>query len=72
MPSVGLGLWKIPKEKVILFVLKFQCAETVVEAAKSGYRCFDSACDYGNEIEVGAGIKQILNEKVCTREELFM
>ena len=40
MPSVGLGCWKIPKDKI---------GETVYQAIKSGYRCIDEAADYGNE-----------------------
>lgn len=40
MPSVGLGCWKIPKEK---------CTETTYQAIKAGYRLIDEACDYGNE-----------------------
>jgi D-xylose reductase len=47
MPSVGLGLWKIPNEV---------CASVVAEALKQGYRCLDSASDYGNEQETGKGI----------------
>ena len=27
----------------------------VVEAIRAGYRCFDSASDYGNETQTGAG-----------------
>ena len=59
MPSIGLGLWKIPND---------QCKDTVYEAIKVGYRCFDSACDYGNEREVGDGLKKALDEKLVRRE----
>ena len=51
MPVLGFGLWKIPKE---------ECAEAVYQAIKAGYRSFDSACDYGNEVEVGQGIKKAI------------
>jgi len=40
MPAVGLGLWKLPKDK---------CEETIYKAVKAGYRLLDGACDYGNE-----------------------
>jgi len=60
-PTVGLGLWKIPKQS---------CAQLVYEAIKHGYRNFDSACDYGNEKEVGEGLNRALNDGLCTREEL--
>ncbi len=63
MPSVGLGLWKIPKEDT---------ANAVVEAIRSGYRHLDSACDYGNEVEVGQGIKQAIDQGLCSREDLWI
>ena len=48
------------------------CAEIVYQAIKNGYRLLDNACDYGNEKEVGMGIKRALDEGVCTRQELFV
>lgn len=62
-PQIGLGLWKIPNE---------QCADVVYEAIRTGYRHFDSACDYGNEIEVGQGIKRALDDGLCKREDLWI
>ena len=59
--SIGLGLWKIAND---------QCAETVYNAIKLGYRHLDSACDYGNEVEVGQGITRALTDGLCSREEL--
>ncbi len=59
--KVGLGLWKLPKD---------DCAEIVYNAIKMGYRHLDSACDYGNEIEVGQGIAKAISEGICTREDL--
>lgn len=63
MPSVGLGLWKIEREKV---------AHVVRKAIETGYRHLDSAADYGNELEVGEGIKQALADGLCKREELWI
>ena len=63
MPAVGLGLWKIPNEK---------CEEVVYEAIKTGYRLLDSAADYGNELEVGKGIKKALDDGLVKREELWV
>lgn len=63
MPSLGFGCWKIAKE---------QTAETVYNAVKSGYRCIDEACDYGNEKEAGAGIKKAIDEKLVSREEMWI
>ena len=62
-PAVGLGLWKIAKS---------QCADTVYDALKAGYRHLDSASDYGNEKEVGEGIAKALKEGICKREELWV
>lgn len=63
VPTVGLGLWKAPPGVV---------STVVTEALKSGYRHLDSACDYGNETEVGAGIKEALDAGVCAREDIFV
>jgi len=63
IPPVGLGLWKISKD---------QCADVVYQAIKVGYRHLDSACDYGNEVEVGQGIAQAIKEGICKREELWV
>ena len=53
MPSVGLGLWKLDQPET---------ADIIVNGVKSGYRHLDSAADYGNEIQVGEGIKQTLDK----------
>lgn len=63
IPVVGFGLWKIPQE---------DCANAVYNAIKVGYRHFDSACDYGNEQQVGEGIKRAINDGLCTREDLWI
>lgn len=63
MPLIGLGLWKIDKAQV---------ADAVFEAIRVGYRHLDSACDYGNEKEVGEGIRRAIEEGLCTREDLWV
>ena len=63
MPSIGLGLWKIPHEQV---------PALIVDAVKRGYRHLDSAADYGNEKSVGAGIRQVLDAGLCRREDLWV
>jgi len=63
MPMVGLGTWKSKAGKV----------ETAVyHALKSGYRHIDCAAVYGNEKEVGAGMKQAFDEGICKREDIFV
>ena len=63
MPSVGLGLWKVDP---------LSAGELVYEAISVGYRHLDSACDYGNEAEVGKGIERVLTSNVCHREDLWI
>lgn len=63
MPLVGLGCWKIPNDV---------CAQQVYDAIKIGYRLFDGAEDYGNEKEVGQGIRKAIDEGVVKREDVFV
>tara|TARA_B100000809_G_scaffold106624_1_gene105107 strand:+ start:137 stop:1105 length:969 start_codon:yes stop_codon:yes gene_type:complete len=63
MPHMGFGLWKIAPD---------HCAEVVYEAVKSGYRHFDSACDYGNEKQVGEGLQRAMTEGLCSRQDLWV
>ncbi|BEJ14587.1 hypothetical protein CspHIS471_0403540 [Cutaneotrichosporon sp. HIS471] len=49
IPSVGLGTWQSPKGEV---------AKAVEHALKNSYRHIDCAWAYGNEAEVGEGIKK--------------
>lgn len=62
-PPIGFGLWKVDKET---------CAQTVVEAIKAGYRHFDCAADYGNETEVGDGLRAAMDQGLVTRDELWV
>ena len=63
MPHIGFGLWKIAPD---------HCAEVVYGAVKAGYRHFDSACDYGNEKQVGEGLQRAMREGLCSREDLWV
>ena len=63
LPQVGLGLWKIPKP---------QTADVVQQVLELGYRHLDCACDYGNEAEVGEGIRRSLEAGLCRRDELWV
>lgn len=63
IPAVGLGLWKVDRP----------AASALVQTALSlGYRHLDAACDYGNEGEVGDGIRAALAAKTCRREDLWV
>jgi len=63
MPGVGLGLWKIARDRT---------AGLVLDAIEAGYRHLDSAADYGNEAEAGEGIRQALAAGHCRREDLWV
>lgn len=63
MPQVGFGCWKVDNAT---------CADTIYNAIKVGYRLFDGAEDYGNEKEVGDGIKLAIDEGLVARDELFI
>lgn len=63
MPSIGLGLWKVATT---------DAPSLVVQAIEAGYRHLDSACDYGNEAEVGCGIQEALKRQLCRREDLWV
>jgi len=63
MPVVGFGLWKVTKAN---------CADTVYNAIKAGYRLLDGAGDYGNEKEAGEGVKRAIKAGLVKREDLFI
>jgi len=63
MPVLGLGTWKIPKE---------QCAAIVKQSLELGYRLLDCACDYGNEKEVGLGLKQAIEAGIVKRSDVWV
>ncbi len=63
LPSVGLGLWKIPVD---------QTAAMVQAAIACGYRHLDGACDYGNEVQAGQGVKQAIQSGACRRDDLWI
>jgi D-xylose reductase len=63
IPQVGFGLWKISPQ---------DCADAVYNAIKAGYRHLDSACDYGNELQVGEGISRAVSDGLCVREDLWV
>lgn len=59
MPVIGLGTWEMSGS---------QCIESVSNALKIGYRHLDTAQIYGNEKEVGKGIRA----SEIKREEIFL
>ena len=63
LPSVGFGFWKVDRPLA---------ADVAHQAIQVGYRHLDCACDYGNEIEVGQGIRKALSDGLCKREDLWV
>jgi diketogulonate reductase-like aldo/keto reductase len=64
IPLFGLGTWKIGKDVV---------EDIVYHSIKTlGITHFDCACDYGNEVEVGRGIKRAIDEGIIKREDLWI
>jgi len=63
MPVMGLGTWKLSNDV---------CAKTVKTALKIGYRLLDCACAYGNEVQVGEGLKQAISEGIVKREDVWV
>ncbi len=63
IPQIGFGFWKVAPE---------DCAGTLIEAVKAGYRHFDCAADYANEASVGEGLAKAMEQGLCTREELWI
>ncbi|EMC94925.1 hypothetical protein BAUCODRAFT_518265 [Baudoinia panamericana UAMH 10762] len=63
IPAVGLGTWQSDPGQV---------AAAVEHALKVGYRHIDAAFVYGNENEVGEGLKKAFDAGVCKREDVFV
>ena len=66
MPAIGLGTFGSDH------VTPAQVAEAVKGAIQFGYRHIDCAMVYGNEKEIGAALKAVMEEGVVTREELWI
>ncbi|BGE82109.1 aldo/keto reductase [Staphylococcus petrasii] len=64
MPKLGLGTFRVENDET--------CKEAVKHAIESGYRSIDTAKVYGNEEQVGLGIKEGLEATGLSREDIFV
>lgn len=63
MPMLGLGTWTLKGDVA---------EESVYHALQVGYRLIDTAKYYGNEVEVGRGIRRAVADGLVTRGEIFV
>ena len=63
MPIIGMGCYALHDDV---------CRNAILSAIRQGFRKFDTASFYGNEVEVGDAIRQAISEGLVTREELFV
>ena len=52
--------------------MKENCSEAVSWAIQTGYRHIDGAAAYGNEAQVGAGIRDGLEKANLTRADIWV
>ena len=64
LPAVGLGTYALHGNT---------CTNAVVAAIQSGYRLIDTASFYGNEREVGEGVRKsgVAREKIVVQSKLY-
>nr|XP_013189283.1 unnamed protein product [Amyelois transitella] len=64
MPAIGLGTYRMRTGDVIMRVVDWALA--------AGYRMFDTAAVYGNEIHLGAAFKTLLPKYELERDDIFV
>ncbi|KAI8643825.1 xylose reductase [Parasitella parasitica] len=63
IPLVGYGTARIPPTET---------EQVIYDAIKVGNRLIDGALSYGNEAEVGKGVRRAIADGIVKREELFI
>jgi len=63
IPQLGFGLYKVPGEDV---------ADLVPAAVDAGYRHFDTAAMYGNELALGRALGAQMEDGSLSREDFFI
>ena len=75
IPLIGQGTSRIIdeiKEGNKLISKTGNIKRVIYQSIKDGVKLIDTAYKYGNEKEVGEGIKQAIDDKICKREELII
>ena len=88
MPIFGLGTYNVSlyyfsindfltkcfydRFKIQIKAVGDEMRQLVCDAIDIGYRHIDGAMFYGNEVDIGRGIKQKIDEKVVERKDLFI
>jgi alcohol dehydrogenase (NADP+) len=63
LPALGLGTWKSERGQI---------APAIDNALQIGYRHFDCAAIYGNEVEIGQALKKAIDAGSLKREDLWI
>jgi diketogulonate reductase-like aldo/keto reductase len=63
MPSIGMGTYPLQGEAM---------AKAAVAATKCGYRAFDTAHAYGNEVSVGNALQEVYRVNGLKRADVFI
>jgi diketogulonate reductase-like aldo/keto reductase len=63
MPSIGMGTYPLQDEAMV---------KAVVAATKCGYRAFDTAHAYGNEVSVGNALQEVYRVNGLKRADVFI
>lgn len=63
IPPIGFGTWNLDKSNA---------SDAVVAAFRAGYRHIDCAAIYGNEREVGEGIRRAMESEGLRREDFWV
>lgn len=63
LPFVGLGTFPFQGQEMV---------NIVKSAVSIGYRIFDTADDYRGEPGIGEAVKELVNDGICEREDVFL
>ena len=65
IPKIGLGTWQAHPDNT-------KIKENIIKALEIGYRCFDCANNYNNEIGIGEAFQYAFEHMGISREDLYI